>query len=130
MTKANMERHAKSEWAVFWRTLKEGYDYFELTRQVPTVAVCNRRYVVNVRLVTGGDPAKINPAATCPAFLRPRPSPFTPPKTGKQHAQESTVAPGPRMGLTKAPAAGSAWWREMLDGFGLGDKTGGPKAAP
>ena len=43
-----MARHANHEAYPFWRTLKEGYDYFELTRQVPTVAVCNRRYVVNV----------------------------------------------------------------------------------
>jgi murein L,D-transpeptidase YafK len=103
MTKANMDRYAKSEWAGFWRTLKEGYDYFELTHQVPTVAVCNRRYVVNVKMVKGGDPTRINPDAACPAFLRPKPSPFAPPKSGKQHAEDTVGAPGPRMGLTKAP---------------------------
>jgi murein L,D-transpeptidase YafK len=130
MTKANMDRHAKSEWVRFWRTLKEGYDYFELTRQVPTVAVCNRRYVVNVRMARG-DPARLDPAAACPAFQRPKPSPFTP-KAGEQHAEEHVVAPGRRMrsmagtsqpdapmGLTKAPN----WWQGLLPSLGLGDKT-------
>ncbi|MDC7681879.1 murein L,D-transpeptidase [Asticcacaulis sp. BYS171W] len=29
MTDANMQRHARSEWIDFWRTLKVGYDVFE-----------------------------------------------------------------------------------------------------
>jgi murein L,D-transpeptidase YafK len=149
MTKANLTRHAKSEWAGFWRTLKEGYDYFELTRQVPTVAVCSRRYVVNVKMAKGGDPAKINPAAVCPAFLRPKPSPFTPssPKAGKQHAEQEGTAPtrslagtgrldAPPMGLTKTPESGSRsgleavsdWWQSLLPG--RGDRSGIQKTAP
>ncbi len=75
MTAASMVRHSKSKWRVFWRTLKEGYDHFELTRQVPTVAVCNRRYMVNVKMPSGADPGKLNPAGACPAFKRPPPSP-------------------------------------------------------
>jgi murein L,D-transpeptidase YafK len=135
MTPANLTRHAKSEWRGFWKTLKEGYDYFELTRQVPTVAVCNRRYLVNVRMASGIDPAKLNPAAACPAFQRPTPSRFTP-KPGEQFAEERTVAPGmkmrtaatiessdaPMMGLTKAP---DPWWRKLLpklDLFGTAGK--------
>jgi murein L,D-transpeptidase YafK len=134
MTKDNMKRHAKSQWAGFWRTLKEGYDYFELTRQVPSVAVCNRRYVVNVKWA-GGDPAKLNPAAACPTFLRPKPTPFTP-KPGEQvaDAQEHVVVPGarlrtadvnrewdtPLMGLTKAHGAVTDWWRRYMPSFGLG----------
>jgi murein L,D-transpeptidase YafK len=39
MTKDNMVRHARSEWLPFWRNLKEGYDHFELTRQVPEIAI-------------------------------------------------------------------------------------------
>ena len=45
-----MARFASHEAYPFWQTMKEGYDYFELTRKLPTVAVCNRRYVVNVAL--------------------------------------------------------------------------------
>ena len=129
MTKANMARHAKSEWARFWRTLKQGYDYFELTRQVPTVAVCNRRYVVNVKM-SRGDPARLNPSAACPAFRHPKPSPFTPPP-GDQRA-DAGQPDAPTMGLTKAPRsvsgaipeAISGWWERLLPGLGLGDSAG------
>jgi murein L,D-transpeptidase YafK len=128
MTRENMARHVRSQWAGFWRTLKEGYDYFELTRQVPTVAVCNRRYVVNIRM-TKGDPTKLDPAAACPPFQRPAPSPFTP--KPEQFAEERVVAPGtrqrtaadrqsdaPRMGLTKAGGAVADWWRRLWPTFG------------
>jgi murein L,D-transpeptidase YafK len=131
MTKQNMAAHAKSEWRGFWRTLKEGHDYFELTRQVPTIAVCNRRYVVNVAMAHG-DPSRLDPAAACPAFQHPKPSPFTP-KPGEQFAEERVVVPGeklrsvarsdwdtPLMGLTKAPQAVSDWWRSLLPSLGLG----------
>src|SRR5262245_741553 len=77
MTQANMARHSKSEWYPFWKTLKEGYDYFELTRQVPAIAVCNRRYVVNVSL-PATQLVKLDPERACPAFQRPVPSPFSP----------------------------------------------------
>jgi murein L,D-transpeptidase YafK len=131
MTEANMVRHAKSEWYPFWRTLKEGYDYFELTRQVPAIAVCNRRYVVNVSL-PGVQLASLNPEGACPAFYRPAPSPFSP-IPGEQIADAPVVAPGPKMrtssagvepdpersGLTKAPGSGAWWWERALDKLGL-----------
>jgi murein L,D-transpeptidase YafK len=137
MNKEKMASHAKSQWAGFWRTLKEGHDYFELTRQVPTIAVCNRRYMVNVRMANG-DPSKLNPSAACPTFQHPRPSPFTP-KPGEQQAEERVVAPGarlrtvasegtaasdgPMMGLTKAPDAVADWWRRLAPSLGLGEKS-------
>ena len=129
MTEANMARHAKNEWYPFWKTLKEGHDYFELTRQVPTVAVCNRRYVVNVSMAPA-DVAKLNPQAACPAFHRPAPSPFTP-KPGQSAQLQPLVAPGPKMrsaanpefdtprsGLTKAVVSSPAWWNRVLSSFG------------
>jgi murein L,D-transpeptidase YafK len=129
MTPANMARHAKNEWYPFWKTLKEGHDYFELTRQVPTVAICNRRYVVNVSMAPA-DAARLNPVAACPAFHRPAPSPFSP-RPGEQVAEHNVVAPGPKMrtaasidsetprsGLTKATVSSPAWWNRMLSGFG------------
>lgn len=129
MTAANMARHAKSAWYPFWKTLKEGHDYFELTRQVPTVAICNRRYVVNVSLAPA-DAAKLNPEAACPAFHRPAPSPFSP-RPSEQVAEHHVVVPGPKMrsaanidsdtprsGLTKAVVSSPAWWNRMLSGFG------------
>ena len=96
MTNENMARHANHEAFPFWRTLKEGYDYFELTRQVPTVAVCNRRYVVNVAW-PGGELGGLNPEAACPAFFRPRPDPFRP-RPGEELAeQQRIIVPGPKM---------------------------------
>jgi murein L,D-transpeptidase YafK len=143
MTAANVARHSKSQWRVFWKTLKEGYDHFELTRQVPAVAVCNRRYMVNVRMSPGIDPTKLNPTAACPAFQRPRPSPFTP-KPGEQlaEADERIVVPGQKLrvlgaaetraetdatmsGLTKTPGEGAPWWRRLwpkVDIFGTAGK--------
>lgn len=128
MTDANMARHAKSEWQPFWRTLKEGHDYFELTRQVPAVAICNRRYVVNVSY-SGMDPARIDPERACPAFRRPPPSPFSP-KAGEQFAEQRIVVPGPKMrdmasfapdtprsGLTTTPAPNTSWWSRLLPSF-------------
>ena len=128
MTEANLARHAKSPWQRFWRNLKEGYDHFELTRQVPAVAVCNRRYVVNVTMPTI-TPARLDPEGACPAFQHPTPSPFTP-RPGEQMAEPQVVVPGPKMrtvetfapdtprsGLTKAPEAGNSWWRRYMPRF-------------
>ena len=95
MTDENMVRFAKHEAHPFWRTLKEGYDYFELARQLPTVAVCNRHYVVNVAM-RGGDPTRLDPQAACPAFLKPRPDPFKP-RPGEQIAEQRIVVPGKKM---------------------------------
>ena len=88
MTDENMARYAQHEAYPFWKTLKEGYDYFEISRQLPTVAVCSRRYVVNVAM-RGGDPTRLNPEAACPAFLKPKP--------GEQIAEQRIVVPGPKM---------------------------------
>jgi len=96
MSDENMARHASHEAYPFWRTLKEGYEYFELTRQLPTVAVCSRRYMVNVAL-RGGDPRRLDPEAACPMFHRPKPDPFRP-RPGEQMAQEQRIiVPGPKM---------------------------------
>jgi murein L,D-transpeptidase YafK len=95
MSPENMARHAGHEAYPFWQTLKEGYDYFEVSRQVPTVAVCSRRYVVNVALPSG-DPRALNPEAACPSFLRSKPDPFRP-RPGEQIAEQRIVVPGPKM---------------------------------
>jgi murein L,D-transpeptidase YafK len=95
MTEQNMARFASHEAYPFWQTMKEGYDYFELTRKLPTVAVCNRRYVVNVAL-RNGDPSRLDPEGTCPAFVKPKPDPFRP-KPGEQFAEQRIVVPGQKM---------------------------------
>lgn len=70
MTAANMERHKDSKWIGFWKTLKQGYDYFEVTRQPPAVAVCAKQYIVNARFTQG---APEDAVAPCPPFVHPQP---------------------------------------------------------
>lgn len=93
MTDANMERHQKHRWFKFWQVLKEGYDHFEMHRIPPNVAVCERRYVVNVHLP---EATKIDPLSACPRFLRPQIEPFVPRPSDEQIAHERYMAPGER----------------------------------
>ena len=51
MTNANMAAHQKDEWYDFWKNLKEGYDYFEVTHLPPRIAVCEKHYLVNAAFV-------------------------------------------------------------------------------
>jgi murein L,D-transpeptidase YafK len=110
MTEANMARRRDHPAYAFWSTLKEGYDYFELTRQLPAVAVCDRHYVVNVAM--RGDLKQLNPMAACPAFRRPKPDPFRANGRGEADAAPGAKArpmPGP-----EAPALRSGLTRGML----------------
>jgi murein L,D-transpeptidase YafK len=66
MTAANMAKHKSEQWYDFWRNLKEGYDYFEVTRLPPRVEVCDKRYLVNAAFVDRE--ARPDPASACPAF--------------------------------------------------------------
>ncbi|MFM1816455.1 MAG: hypothetical protein RLZ98_3150 [Pseudomonadota bacterium] len=70
MTDANMARHMHSPHIKFWQTLKEGYDYFEITRKLPEIAICERRYVVNVAW-PGGKRRNIDSRGSCPRFDKP-----------------------------------------------------------
>jgi murein L,D-transpeptidase YafK len=47
MTAANMARYRDDSNYPFWKNLKEGYDYFEITKTPPKVDVCEKRYVFN-----------------------------------------------------------------------------------
>jgi hypothetical protein len=76
MTKENMDRHRKSKWYGFWKTLKVGYDDFELTRKPPEVAVCSRQYLVNAEFL--GHVAMPDPNQNCPAYRRMPIKPFNP----------------------------------------------------
>lgn len=94
MTDANMERYRDNKWYKFWKTLKEGYDHFEVHRIPPTVAVCDRRYIVNVHLPQNG---QIDPVGHCPRFMRPQIEPFVPRSSAEQQiASERYTAPGQR----------------------------------
>ncbi len=76
MTEENMKRHRDSQWYGFWKTLKQGYDDFELSRTPPSVAVCSRQYLVNADFL--GHDAAPDPGANCPAYRRSPVTPFNP----------------------------------------------------
>lgn len=63
MTAENMAKHKTDGNMPFWRTLKEGYDTFSLSRQPPKVSVCNGRYLFNMQYADG-EPR--DPLAACP----------------------------------------------------------------
>ncbi len=94
MTDENMARHRSSPHYAFWQTLKEGYDYFELTRTPPAIAVCEKSYLVNVKF-RGVVPAKLGGGDYCPPYDKQPIIAFTP--IGQQVAEERVVAPGPKM---------------------------------
>ena len=70
MTEVNMARHKSSKWYGFWKTLKQGYDFFEVTRQPPAISVCSKQYLVNAKFTEGGPEDAASP---CPPFVHPQP---------------------------------------------------------
>jgi murein L,D-transpeptidase YafK len=94
MTPEKLALHRKDKWFPFWATLKEGYDYFETTRQIPPVAVCERKYLVNASFL--GNASKVDPEGRCPAFQRQKIEPFQP-ASREQIAETRVMAPGPKM---------------------------------
>src|SRR5262245_54218189 len=68
MTAANMARYRKDRNYAFWTMLKEGYDYFEITKVPPKVDVCGKRYVFNQTPAPG---SIFNPMGACPATTQP-----------------------------------------------------------
>jgi murein L,D-transpeptidase YafK len=114
MTDETLARHQRSEHYAFWTTLKEGYDYFELARQPPAVAVCEKRYIVNVNW-RDIPPETIDPNHVCPAYERPIPKPFKP-IGNVQVAEERVTAPGPKRRTLASSSLGG-----MLSGLVNGD---------
>lgn len=112
MTDANMARQMKSEHFGFWKTLKEGYDFFEKTRMVPTVAVCQRQYVVNVKLPA--NVSRVDPVAACPKFERPVVEAFKP-NPNEKLADERISVPGPktRTATNQSMPADASWPTRM-----------------
>lgn len=52
MTPQNLARYRNDPHIAFWRNLKEGSDYFEVTKQIPVVGLCNKRYVFGSQAAT------------------------------------------------------------------------------
>ena len=67
MTPENIARHRGDPNMDFWMNLKVGYDHFEVTRQAPSVEVCNKTYVFDAD--AGGK--TFNASAACPAYVVP-----------------------------------------------------------
>ena len=95
MTEANLARFSGNPNMPFWMTMKQGYDFFEKYRIPPAVAVCERRYIVNVKM-SAEDAASIRPDGRCPRFQHPMFAPFTPKPYEQQVAEERITAPGPK----------------------------------
>ena len=62
-----MAKHRDNPNMDFWRMLKVGYDHFEVTRQVPKVDVCGKKYVFNA---DAGN-ARFVATAACPPYVVP-----------------------------------------------------------
>lgn len=94
MTEANMRRHRTSPWYGFWRNLKQGYDYFEIARRPPPIAVCERSYLVNVAFLDRD--AEVDPRGACPRYrVLPVEVPHsTPPILEVKAPQTDSVATG------------------------------------
>ena len=66
MTAENMARYKDDPNYPFWKNIKEGYDYFEITKVPPKVDVCEKKYVFN-QVSDGGFSA----AGSCPIASTP-----------------------------------------------------------
>jgi murein L,D-transpeptidase YafK len=97
MTPLNMAKHCNSPHMAFWKMLKEGYDYFEVTRAEPKVDVCEKHYVF------GAEPsAKFSPADRCPAYKVPEE--IAEAVRQKQHRDETQTAELINRGTPALPA--------------------------
>ncbi|MBX9710453.1 MAG: murein L,D-transpeptidase [Xanthobacteraceae bacterium] len=72
MTPQNMARNRDNPNMPFWRMIKEGNDYFEVTKQEPKVDFCEKKYVFGAQAPAGSSrqPA-FNASAKCPAYEVP-----------------------------------------------------------
>lgn len=104
MTTANLARHASSPHLDFWKDIKEGYDYFEMTRIPPVWDVCEKQYIFNP---AGSGP--LNAAGTCP------PSNRNPALIAKLQADEAELA-------NKADAAQKAAERKAAEEAALAER--------
>ncbi|MCP4385583.1 MAG: murein L,D-transpeptidase, partial [Hyphomicrobiales bacterium] len=67
MTPENFARHRGDPNMEFWKMLKVGHDHFEVTRKVPKVDVCDKRYVFDA---DAGN-ARFSPTGACPRYKVP-----------------------------------------------------------
>jgi murein L,D-transpeptidase YafK len=117
MTTANMAAHEKHEWYDFWKNLKEGYDYFEVTRQAPRIAVCEKRYLINAVYEEG---ARFSASGSCPTYQKAPVVAFKPlPAPPVTQAASLTKPLGSVLGLRFGPS------KPPYSAFTLGPATPG-----
>jgi hypothetical protein len=118
MTDEKLARFKGHKWYSFWATLKQGYDYFEVYRVPPPIAVCEKKYVVGLTPPT--TTGRIDPAGRCPRFQKPIIEPFNPNLMDQQIAEQRIVVPG-----SKARDATALAWSD-----GAAPPAPAPVAAP
>jgi murein L,D-transpeptidase YafK len=92
MTDEKLARFKGQKNYPFWAMIKPGYDFFETYRVPPSIAVCERKYVVGVTLPATG---RIDPQGSCPRFLKQELTPFIPNQLDQQIAnQKGSLVPG------------------------------------
>ncbi len=120
MTAANMARYRNDPNYAFWKMLKEGYDYFEITRTPPKVDVCEKRYVFNQVAAPG---SAFNPIGACPITTQPdslrmayQSYQSTYDAAFSSALNAKTIAPKPTIGGTKEAAIVSEWTKKRARG--------------
>lgn len=89
----------------FWAMIKPGYDFFETYRVPPSIAVCERKYVVGVALPAT---SRLDPQGACPRFPKQELTPFVPNQLDQQIAnQKGSIVPG-----SKAREATALAWSD------------------
>lgn len=121
MTDARLAQVKDNKWYPFWATLKQGYDHFEQTRVPSNVAVCERKYVVNVKMPA----TPLNPEGACPHFEQQAAQPFLPDARQQQVASERITVPGPKMhamapGTPRLDDTGNLGGGSTMSGLGAG----------
>ena len=72
MTPQNMARNRDNPNMPFWRMIKEGNDYFEVTKLEPKVDFCEKKYVFGAeKPANSSRPLSFNASAKCPAYELP-----------------------------------------------------------
>src|SRR3954470_20458264 len=72
MTPINMAKHRNNPNMPFWKMIKEGNDHFEVTRQEPKVAFCEKKYVFDAAKPPNATrDLMFDASAKCPAYVIP-----------------------------------------------------------
>ncbi len=122
MTEANMARYAGDPNIDFWRQLKEGSDFLELTGQPPAVGVCKGRYVFGrqrdgVAAESGNCPDMDQPETLTLAFAKQTVHNMGAFTKALDHAARGKIAP-PRPSINGIEEARmvSAWMSKRIRG--------------